>query len=107
MAAAPAVMDAPPTKSRARKAQSETSISMRISAQMLDLITTAAAVMGKSRTEFVLESARQHAIDVLLDQRLFVLDEDQHEAFMRALDNPPAPNARLKQLFADKAPWEK
>lgn len=104
---AAAVMDAPPAKSRARKAQSETSISMRISVHMLDLITSAAAVMGKSRTEFVLESARQHAIDVLLDQRLFVLDEDQHEAFMRALDNPPLPTARLKQLFASKSPWEK
>jgi uncharacterized protein (DUF1778 family) len=80
---------------------------MRISSQMLDLISTAAAVLGKSRTEFVLESARQHAIDVLLDQRLFVLDEEQHDAFMRALDNPPLPNAHLKRLFESQSPWEK
>ena len=104
---AAAALSAPRPRTRARKAQSETSISMRISVQMLDLIATAAAVMGKSRTEFVLESARRHAIDVLLDQRLFVLDADQHEAFMRTLENPPAPTARLKQLFASKSPWEK
>lgn len=91
---------------RVRKKASETSISMRISAQMLSLIDDAAAVAGKSRTEFVLESARRHAVDVLLDQRLFVLDEDQHAAFMRALDDPPAPSARLKQLMRRKAAWE-
>lgn len=97
---------APAPKRALARAPSETSISMRISLQMLDLITTAAAVMGKSRTEFMIESARQDAVEVLLDQRLFVLGDEQHDAFMRALDNPPAPNARLRQLFAEKAPWE-
>ena len=80
---------------------------MRISKQMLELIDDAAVIMGKSRTEFVLESARRHAIDVLLDQRLFLLDDDQHGAFMRALDDPPAPSARLKQLMMQRAPWER
>ena len=91
---------------RVRKTPSETSISMRISTRMLSLIDDAAGVAGKSRTEFVLESARRHAIDVLLDRRLFVLDHDQHAAFMRALDDPPAPSARLKQLMKRKAAWE-
>jgi uncharacterized protein (DUF1778 family) len=102
----PIVSEKPPI-ARARKAQSETSISMRISRHALDLIDDAAVLLGKSRTEFVLESARRHAIDVLLDQRLFVLGEDQHEAFMRALDNPPAPSVRLKQLMRAKAPWDR
>ena len=93
-------------KTRAHQVQSEASIRMRISAQMLDLINTAAAMMGKSRTEFMLESAHRQAIDVLIDQRLFVLDDEQHDAFMRALDNPPLPNASLRQLMASPALWE-
>jgi uncharacterized protein (DUF1778 family) len=54
-----------------------------------------------------LESARKHAIDVLLDQQLFSLDTAQYEEFLRALDEPVKPNARLKQLLASKSPWQK
>jgi uncharacterized protein (DUF1778 family) len=94
-----------------RTAQTEmtktTKINLRVSEETRELIDTAAAAVGKSRTEFMLESARQHAIDVLLDQRLFVLKGDQHDAFMRVLQDPPVPNAALKKLLSSKAPWEK
>lgn len=82
-------------------------INLRLSEKVKTLIDTAAAVIGKSRTEFVIESAKQHAIDVLLDQRLFELEPDQWNAFKQALDNPPLPNGALKQLLARKPPWEK
>lgn len=82
-------------------------INLRVEMETRELIDTAAAMVGKSRTEFMIESARQHAIDVLLDQRLFVLDQDQHDAFMRVLESPPAPNARLRKLMTSKSPWEK
>jgi len=42
-----------------------------------------------------------------LDRRLFALDDVQHAAFLKALDEPVAPNARLKRLMASKSPWEK
>lgn len=97
------------TKARAgvpKRERSETSISLRVSTTTLDLIGSAAAATGKSRTEFMLESARREAIDVLLDQRFFQLDAGQYDALMRALDDPPPPNAALKRLLARKAPWE-
>lgn len=84
----------------------KTTINLRIPKQMRTLIDAAAALLGKSRTEFMLESARQHAIDVLLDQKIFILDEKQHEAFEQALTNPPPPNAKLRKLLSSKAPWE-
>ena len=90
-----------------RKAPKASNINLRVSRQTRELIDSAAAVVGKSRTEFMLESARQHATDVLLDRRLFVLSEDQYRAFMNVLDNPPPPNAALKKLMASKAPWNK
>jgi uncharacterized protein (DUF1778 family) len=82
-------------------------INVRLSTTWRDLIDRAAAVVGKTRSEFVLESARKHAIDVLLDQRLFSLNTEQFDEFLRVLDQPPEPNARLKQLLASKSPWEK
>jgi uncharacterized protein (DUF1778 family) len=82
-------------------------INVRLSTTWRDLIDRAAAVVGKTRSEFVLESARKHAIDVLLDQRLFSLNAEQFDEFLRVLDQPPEPNARLKQLLASKSPWEK
>jgi uncharacterized protein (DUF1778 family) len=95
------------TSNAASNKNKTTSINLRVPQQTRVLIDTAAAATGKSRTEFMLESARQHAIDVLLDQRLFVLTAEQHEAFLSALENPPQPSARLKKLLLSKPVWEK
>ena len=84
----------------------DATINLRLSAKVRDLIDTAASVSGTTRTEFVLESARRRAIDVMLDQRLLVLDDDAWKAFNRALDKPPLPNPRLKGLMARKPPWK-
>ena len=60
----------------------------------------------KTRTEFMIESARKLAIDVLLDQRLFVLDPERYDAFVHALDNPPAPGPKLRSLLRRAPAWE-
>jgi uncharacterized protein (DUF1778 family) len=81
------------------------SINLRIVAQTRQLIDDAAAVLGKTRTEFMVDSARAQAIDVLLDQRLFVLDAERYDAFMQALDNPPAPGPKLRALLRRTPQW--
>ena len=86
--------------------RADTTMTMHVPAQTRDLIDTAAAALGKSRTEFVLESARLHAVEVLLDQRVFNLDGEASEAFSRMLDNPLAPNEALRKLMASESPWE-
>lgn len=83
------------------------SINLRIEANTRQLIDDAAAVLGKTRTEFMVEIARRQAIDVLLDQRLFVLDSDRYDAFMHALDNPPAPGPKLRSLLRRVPAWQK
>lgn len=83
------------------------SINLRIEAGTRQLIDDAASVLGKTRTEFMVESARSQAIDVLLDQRLFVLEPDRYDAFLDALDNPPAPGPKLKALLARVPAWRK
>ena len=80
---------------------------MRIEANTRQLIDDAAAILGKTRTEFMIESARRQAIDVLLDQRLFVLGSDRYDVFLRALDSPPAPGPKLRSLLRRVPAWRK
>lgn len=82
------------------------SINLRIEAHTRQLIDDAATILGKTRTEFMIDSARSLAIDVLLDQRLFVLDSDRYDAFIHALDNPPAPGPKLRALLRRVPAWE-
>ena len=85
----------------------DATIHIRASQQTKDLIETAADAIGKSLSEFVLDSARKSATDVLLDQRLFVLDADQYDAFTEALDNPPPPGSKLKALMKRRPTWQR
>lgn len=82
------------------------SINLRIETGTRQLIDAAAAVLGKTRTEFMVESARRQAVDVLLDQRLFLLDPERYDAFIQALDNPPAPGPKLKSLLRRTPAWQ-
>jgi uncharacterized protein (DUF1778 family) len=86
-------------------AETKGSINLRIETHTRQLIDDAAAVLGKTRTEFMIDSARSLAIDVLLDQRLFVLDAERYEAFVHALDNPPAPGSKLRALLRRAPAW--
>lgn len=83
------------------------SINLRIETRTRQLIDEAAAALGKTRTEFMVESARREAIDVLVEQRLFALSADRFEAFMHALDNPPAPGPKLISLLRRIPAWRK
>jgi uncharacterized protein (DUF1778 family) len=92
---------------RSSASDAKGSINLRIEANTRRLIDDAAAILGKTRTEFMIESARQQAIDVLLDQRLFVLDPERYDAFMQALDNPPAPGPKLRSLLRRIPAWQR
>lgn len=90
---------------RRSAAETKGSINLRIEAQTRQLIDDAAAIMGKTRTEFMIESARRQAIDILLDQQLFVLGNERYEAFMHTLDNPPPPGPKLRSLLRRTPAW--
>ena len=92
---------------RASAGDAKGSINLRIESNTRQLIDEAAAILGKTRTEFMIDSARREAIDVLLDQRLFVLDAERFDAFMQLLDNPPAPGEKLKALLRRVPAWQK
>lgn len=85
----------------------EAAINLRALPQQRDLIDQAATLLGKNRSDFMLEAACERAQSVLLDQVFFKLDAERFQQFTALLDAPPAPNERLKKLMAMKAPWEK
>jgi uncharacterized protein (DUF1778 family) len=81
-------------------------LNIRAQPRHRDLIDRAAEAVGKSRSEFMLETACKEAEAVLLDRRYFTLDEEQFHAFLERLDKP-MPSAKLVELLNTKAPWEK
>jgi uncharacterized protein (DUF1778 family) len=83
------------------------SINLRADATSRDLIDRAAEALGKNRSEFMLDAARREATAVLLDQRLFLLDDRAFKRFTAALDAAPSDNARLQRLLRTRAPWER
>jgi uncharacterized protein (DUF1778 family) len=54
----------------------------------------------------MLEVACQAAENVLLDQRLFLVDDEAFNAFHVQLDAPVADNERLHYLLNRNSPWE-
>jgi uncharacterized protein (DUF1778 family) len=82
-------------------------INLRADHSKRALIDRAAARVGKKSSEFMLDAACRQATEVLLDQRLFLLDEKAYKRFTDALDAPPAENKRLRRLLISKAPWER
>ena len=80
-------------------------INIRVDPKQRDLIDQASRVVGKTRTDFILDTVTREAQNTLLDQRVFLLDDDQWRAFLAALDAPVKPNKELRELMALKAPW--
>ncbi len=81
-------------------------INIRVNQDQRDLIDRAAALQGKSRSEFMLQSAYQKAQDVLLDRSFFGVGELQFKQFIALLDAPVTLNDKLHKLLTTKAPWE-
>lgn len=81
-------------------------INMRVEPSQHALLTKAAKMLKKDRSVFILDVACREAENVLLDQRLFQLDDEAFTAFEAALDAPVPDNAKLKSLLASPSPWD-
>jgi uncharacterized protein (DUF1778 family) len=81
-------------------------INLRALAEQRDLIDQAAQLLGKNRSDFMLEASCDKARAVILDQVFFGLDADRFRRFTAHLDAPPARNPGLDRLMAVKPPWK-
>jgi uncharacterized protein (DUF1778 family) len=83
----------------------DAAINLRALAEQRDLIDYAAQLLGKNRSDFMLEAACDKAQSVVLDQIFFSLDDKKYRQFTKLLDAPAAHNPGLERLMAVKAPW--
>ena len=83
----------------------DAAINLRALPKQRDLIDQAAQLLGKNRSDFMLEAACDKAQSVLLDQIYFQLGETNYRAFTALLDQAPASNPGLERLLAVKSPW--
>jgi uncharacterized protein (DUF1778 family) len=81
-------------------------LNIRIKPQVRELIDRAAELVGKNRTDFVLDAARRAAEDTLLDRTFFTVSPKAYRQFLARLDTPPRPNKRLLKSMQTPAPWE-
>ena len=81
-------------------------LNLRIKPEVRGLIDRAAKVRGKTRTDFILDAARQAAEEALLDQALIYAHPEAYAEFVARLDRPAAPNARLQKTLQTPAPWD-
>lgn len=82
-------------------------INLRAKPQQRSLIDRAAKILGKNRSDFMLEVSCREAENVLLDQRFFHLDKKAFNAFNAALDAPVKESSKLKKLLNRKPQWQK
>ena len=84
----------------------DAAINLRALPQQRDLIDQAASLLGKNRSDFMLEAACDKAQSVLLDQVFFHLDDEKFQQFAAILDAPLVANPGLERLLAVTAPWK-
>ena len=70
---------------------------MRLSPEQQALLARAAALEGRSLTDFVMASAQAAALATIQRHEVILLTARDSEAFAAALLRPPAPNAQLRE----------
>ena len=82
----------------------DAAINLRALPEQRDLIDQAAHLLGKNRSDFMLEAACDKAQAVLLDQVFFSLDEAKFRAFTAMLDAPVQPNPGSSACWRSRHP---
>jgi uncharacterized protein (DUF1778 family) len=91
---------------RERPAARSAVINIRVRSADRAVIDQAAASLGKSRSDFMLDAARRAAEEALLDRTLLRVDRPTYNRFLAMLDATPQANSRLRELMRLKAPWK-
>jgi uncharacterized protein (DUF1778 family) len=82
--------ETPPTAKTAR-------LEARVTDEQKALLQRAAALAGRSVSDFIINSAQEAAIRAIQESELIRLTAAQRSAFVQTLLNPPEPGTRLKQ----------
>lgn len=72
-------------------------IEARVSPEQKELFERAAAIEGVTLTDFAISTMHRAAISVVQEHTLMELSVRNQRAFVEALQNPPEPNAALRE----------
>ncbi len=74
-------------------------INLRTSAEAKALIERAAALMGTTVSSFMLQNAYEAARRIVTENNTLLMTERDFDAFTASIENPPEPNAALRELM--------
>ncbi|EPH4539487.1 DUF1778 domain-containing protein [Escherichia coli] len=95
-----------PITASIRKTPRENQINIRATDEERAVIDYAASLVNKNRTDFIIELAYQEAKNIILDQRLFVLDDECYDSFITQLEAPVQNAEGRERLLAVKPEWK-
>ncbi len=83
-------------------------MNMKVDETRRNLIDYAAGLLGQDRTRFVVDAALQHAENVILDRRVFALDDTAFDAFEKVLTEPRPPETEqcLQTFLSRPKRWK-
>jgi uncharacterized protein (DUF1778 family) len=70
-------------------------ISARVDEQVYATLTRAAALVGSTVNQFLVQSALERAQAVIEEENIIRLSAESAQRFFDAIENPPAPNEKL------------
>ncbi|KGT87127.1 hypothetical protein NG99_24070 [Erwinia typographi] len=89
-----------------RKPTRDKQINVRATDEERAVIDYAASLVNKNRTDFIIEKAVHEAQNIILDQRVFVLDDERYQAFIEQLESPVKNVEGRQRLMDVKAEWK-
>ncbi|OMQ43028.1 DUF1778 domain-containing protein [Ensifer sp. 1H6] len=95
-----------PTTHTSKSPDASVPLNMRIKPATRNLIDRAAELLGKTRTDFMLEASERRAEEVLLERSVFTVSPEIYAEYLARLDASVQPNERLKRTMSTKAPWD-
>jgi uncharacterized protein (DUF1778 family) len=95
------------TADQTRAAPRRDTLNLRIAPADRNLIDQAAASLGATRTDFILQAVRRAAEETLLDRAVLSVSPQAYAEFLRRLDAPAQPNERLRRTMQAPSPFGK
>lgn len=74
-------------------------ISARVDEQVYATLTRAAALVGSTVNQFLVQSALERAQAVIEEENIIRLSAESAQRFFDAIENPPPPNEKLLAAF--------
>ena len=81
-------------------------LSMRLPEADIAIIDRAAALRGRSRTDFVREAAVRAAEEVMMETLPVRMSQEGFDAFIQALSGPATAVPAMVEVLRRPAPWE-